>query len=191
MQAEEDKKLDIKQKGRKRERWSIYKKESEAKINELREQLKNANKDKMPNNERIRIRNKISAQQARLKKKMEVIHLNKIIESKDDKIEQLPKILVEQLGLEPYKLQKLADYLEHEWSEYDSDNSVGHWNLEETKEKQKKAAEKRKRESAIIINQAQNAHEKLALVLKDRFCTKQAQIEKYQQNDEKDENEYQ
>ena len=62
IQAEEDKKLDIKQKGRKREKWSIYKKESEAKITELRNMLKDANKNKMSNTERIRIRNKISAQ---------------------------------------------------------------------------------------------------------------------------------
>jgi len=34
---------------------------------------------------------------------------------------------------------------------------VGHWNLAETKEKQKKAAEKRRRESAIVIGQAKNA----------------------------------
>lgn len=43
--------------------------------------------------EKIKIRNKISARQARLKKRMEVIHLNKIIEDKDDKIEQLTYIL--------------------------------------------------------------------------------------------------
>ena len=43
---------------------------------------------------------------------MEVIHLNKIIENKDEKIEKLPQILEENLGLEPYKIQKLADYLE-------------------------------------------------------------------------------
>jgi hypothetical protein len=31
------------------------------------------------------------------------------------------------------KMKKLADYLEENWSEYESDNSVGHWNLDETK----------------------------------------------------------
>lgn len=141
--------------------------------------LKNANKNKMSNQERIRIRNKISAQQARLKKKMEVIHLNKVIENKDDKIEQLPGILERELGLEPYKIQKLADYLEQNWSEYDSDNSVGHWNLQETKDKQKKAAEKKKKEAAILINRAATPQERLILVLKDRLCTKQDQVEKY------------
>ena len=43
---------------------------------------------------------------------MEVIHLNKIIENKDDKIEQLTHILEKKIGIEPSKLQKLADYLE-------------------------------------------------------------------------------
>ena len=105
---------------------------------------------------------------------MEVIHLNKIIENKDDKIDQLPNILRQQLGLEPYKIQKLADYLEQNWSEYDSDNSVGHWNLAETKDKQKRAAEKRKRESAVEMNKVTDPNEKLLLILKDRFMTKQA-----------------
>lgn len=48
--------------------------------------LKKCSKDQLSNEERIRIRNKISARQARLKKRMEVIHLNRIIENKDDKI---------------------------------------------------------------------------------------------------------
>jgi len=61
IQAEEDKKLDMKEKGRKRERWETYKRESEAKIEELREKLKNEDKTNMTNLERIRIRNKISA----------------------------------------------------------------------------------------------------------------------------------
>jgi len=52
--------------------------------------------------------------------------------------------------------------------------------LAETKEKQKKAAEKRRRESAIVIGQAYEPEERLDLVLKDRFVTKQDQIEKYQ-----------
>ena len=63
---------------------------------------------------------------------------------------------------------------------------VGHWNLEENKEKQKKATEIRKRASKIGIKEANNAYEKLDLVFKDRFCTKQEQINKYKQNDEKD-----
>jgi len=42
-----------------------------------------------------------------------------------------------------------------------------------------KAAEKRKRTSAIVIGKAKNAHEKLSLVLQDRFVTKPEQISKY------------
>lgn len=49
---------------------------------------------------------------------------------------------------------------------------VGHWNLAETKEKQKRAAEKRRRESAIVISQAKDPHDRLDMVLKDRFMTK-------------------
>ena len=186
LRAEEERKLDLKQKGRKRERWDNYKRVSEEKIEDLRKVLRGANEAKMSNKERVKIRNQISAQQARLKKKMEVIHLNKIIENKDDKINQLPDILENELGIEPHKIRKLAEYIEANWQEYDSDNSVGHWNLAETKEKQKKAAEKRRKESQIVIDSARNANEKLALVLKDRLCTKEDQVEKYQQNDEKD-----
>jgi len=58
--AAEDKKIvDMKQKGRKRERWEKYKAESEAKIQELRDMLKEG--QDISNSERIRIRNKISA----------------------------------------------------------------------------------------------------------------------------------
>ena len=140
----------------------------------------------MSNAQRIKIRNKISARQARLKVRIQTIHLNKIIEHKDEKIAQLADILKDKVGMADSKMKKLADYLEENWSEYESDNSVGHWNLDETKQRQKKAAERRKQLAKVQINKAKTPHERLSMILKDRLISKQNQIEKYQQNDEKD-----
>ena len=71
----------IKQKGPKREKWEKYKKNAENKIAELRAQVQT-----VPISQRDKIRNKISAQQSRLKQRMEVYHLHKLIEDQNQKM---------------------------------------------------------------------------------------------------------
>ena len=56
------------------------------KIDEIKKKLKTAKQDGMKVSERQRLRNQVSAQQSRIKKKQEVIHLNRLIRAKDDKL---------------------------------------------------------------------------------------------------------
>jgi len=72
----------------------VYFVKGNKKINELRDQLKTNGKN-MTLAERQRIRNKISAQMSRLKKKEETIFLNKVVRDKDDRYLKMAKGLCE------------------------------------------------------------------------------------------------
>lgn len=74
-----------KRRGRKRERDDLYFDKAVNKIQEIRDKLKNAKALGMTVKERQRLRNQISAQQSRIRKKEEVIFLNKITREKDEK----------------------------------------------------------------------------------------------------------
>ena len=75
-----------KRRGRKREKHDVYISNAQKKINEIKEKLKTAKANGMPVKERQKLRNMVSAQQSRIKKKEEVILLNSLIKDKDDKM---------------------------------------------------------------------------------------------------------
>ena len=76
----------LKKRGRKREKWEVYLETAQQKIEEIKEKLKNAKRDGIPVAERQKLRNQVSAQQSRLKKKFEVKYLHNLISTKDQKI---------------------------------------------------------------------------------------------------------
>ena len=72
-----------KKRGRKREKDEEYFERAQQKIEEIKARLKTAKKDGMDVKERQRLRNQVSAQQSRIKKKEEVIQLKKLIRIKN------------------------------------------------------------------------------------------------------------
>ena len=77
------------------------------------------------------------------------------------------------------KLKALAKFIEQEWLEYDSDTSVGQWNLDGQKKRQQKALLKKKQKFAVYKSLHPTPVEELTYILKERMITKQDQIEKY------------
>ena len=77
------KKPAAKTRGRKRERDDKYFDKAHDKVDEIKNTLKTAKQDGMTVKERQRLRNQISAQQSRIRKKEEVIFLNKVTREKD------------------------------------------------------------------------------------------------------------
>ena len=63
------------------------------KINEIKEKLKTAKMDGMDVKERQRLRNQVSAQQSRIKKKEEVIFLNELIKARDAKMVKMHDLI--------------------------------------------------------------------------------------------------
>ena len=98
----------LKKRGRKREKWEVYLENAKKKIDDIKDQLKNAKKNNMPVKERQRLRNMVSAQQSRLKKKNEVLYLHKLIRDKDDKNQVLLEILKDTLQGSPTNLNAIA-----------------------------------------------------------------------------------
>ena len=97
--------IELKRRGRKRERDDIYFVKAINKIKEIREQLKTAKADGISVKERQKLRNQISAQQSRIKKKEEVMFLHRAVKDKDDKMKALIKCLT--LTLQPDDLIKI------------------------------------------------------------------------------------
>ena len=79
--------------GRKKENDKVYFSKAEQKIQEIKNKLKTAKADGMNVKERQRLRNQVSAQQSRIKKKQETIELKNVIKLKDDRIESTIDIL--------------------------------------------------------------------------------------------------
>lgn len=86
-----------KRRGRKRERDDVYFVKAVNKIKEIREILKTAKKDGLTVKQRQKLRNQISAQQSRIKKKEEVMFLHRAVKEKDGKMEHLIKCLADML----------------------------------------------------------------------------------------------
>ena len=86
-----------KRRGRKRERDDKYFDKAVNKIAEIKELLRNAKKTGMPVKERQRLRNQISAQQSRIRKKEETIFLNRVCREKDEKFLQLINLMANNL----------------------------------------------------------------------------------------------
>lgn len=72
--------------GRKRLPDNKYFGDAQEKIESIKQKLKTAKQDGMDVKERQRLRNQVSAQQSRIKKKVEVLFLNKLIRERDDKL---------------------------------------------------------------------------------------------------------
>jgi hypothetical protein len=90
--ANDSNQKELKRRGRKRERDDVYFVKGNKKINDLRDKLKLEGKG-MTLTERQQIRNKISAQMSRLKKKEETIFLNRVVREKDDRYLKMAKSL--------------------------------------------------------------------------------------------------
>jgi hypothetical protein len=86
-----------KRRGRKRERDDVYFLKAVSKIEEIRETLKTAKKDGLTVKQRQKLRNQISAQQSRIRKKEEVMFLHGAVREKDAKMEALIKCLAKTL----------------------------------------------------------------------------------------------
>ena len=61
----------------------MYFKKAQQKIDELKTKLKTAKQDGIPVKEREKMRNQISAQTSRMRKKEEVMYFNKAVRDKD------------------------------------------------------------------------------------------------------------
>ena len=105
--------VELKRRGRKRERDDIYFVKAINKIKEIREQLKTAKADGISVKERQKLRNQISAQQSRIKKKEEVMFLHRAVKDKDDKMKALIKCLT--LILQPDDLIKIHSMMQKPW----------------------------------------------------------------------------
>ena len=79
----------LKRRGRKRERDDLYFLKAEERIAKLKAQLKTAKADGLTVKERQRLRNQVSAQQSRIKRKGEAMYLNEIVQKKDNKFKEL------------------------------------------------------------------------------------------------------
>jgi len=114
----------------------------------------------------------VSAQQSRLKKKNEVLYLHKLIRDKDDKNQVLLDILKDILQDDPSNLNSIAQEMQ---SKIDNDS--------DGEDSDAKAAEANKRQKV-------STPEEFEQIFLDRMLTKQSALEKYQQNDEKDDGHY-
>lgn len=114
-----------KRRGRKRERDDLYFDKAVNKIQEIRDKLKNAKASGMTVKERQRLRNQISAQQSRIRKKEEVIFLNKVTREKDEKFKQLIEAMV--TTLQPHDLIEVQKKVSANWNIQEM--SVRHYNL--------------------------------------------------------------
>jgi hypothetical protein len=83
------------------------------KIQEIREILKTAKKDGLTVKQRQKLRNQISAQQSRIRKKEEVMFLHRAVKEKDDKMEALIKNLANTLT--PLELIKIHSNMQGPW----------------------------------------------------------------------------
>ena len=105
-----------KRRGRKKEKDENYFKRAVEKIEELKEKLKNAKSTGMPVKERQRLRNQVSAQQSRIKKKEEVITLNNMIKDKDNKMQIfINDILLKKLQNHQEIIQQITHDIENKW----------------------------------------------------------------------------
>lgn len=102
-----------KRRGRKRERDDKYFDKATAKIEEIKAKLKTAKKDGISVRERQRLRNQISAQQSRIRKKEEVIFLNKVTREKDQKFIDMLNYMVNNFG--SAELLKMHKNLATKW----------------------------------------------------------------------------
>ena len=76
-----------------------------SKIEEIRETLKTAKEDGLTVKQRQKLRNQISAQQSRIRKKEELIFFHRAVKEKDDKMEALIKSLA--TTLTPQEIMKI------------------------------------------------------------------------------------
>lgn len=103
-----------KRRGRKRERDDLYFIKAQQRIEDLKAQLRTAKQDGMPVKQRQRLRNQVSAQQSRIKRKEESMVLHNIVKEKDDKFEEFLQFLGKSLGQD--KIQKINHHFLQEWN---------------------------------------------------------------------------
>ena len=90
--------MEHKRRGRKREHDEEFFQNAENKIAKVREQLKTAKADGLNVNQRARLRNQISAQTTRVRRRKELLYLNDVVRAKDAKFKALTSVLFEQLN---------------------------------------------------------------------------------------------
>lgn len=76
-----------KKRGRKKENDQDYFERAMAKIEEIKDKLKTAKQDGIDVKERQKMRNQVSAQQSRIKKKQEVLYLSRMLDESKSKYE--------------------------------------------------------------------------------------------------------
>jgi hypothetical protein len=108
-----------KRRGRKRIRDDQYFIRAHATIKKFKEQLHNAKETGLTVKERNALRNKVSAQNARLRKKHESIFLVKVVDEKDSKMASLIDSLTEILS--PDDLKRIYSKVSQKWQEEDEE----------------------------------------------------------------------
>mmetsp|Transcript_32876 Transcript_32876/g.50268 ORF Transcript_32876/g.50268 Transcript_32876/m.50268 type:complete len:168 (+) Transcript_32876:973-1476(+) len=111
-----------KRRGRKRERDDRYFEQGYKKIQDIMDKLKTAKKDGMPIAERQRLRNQISAQRSRLKKKEENLFLNRKVREKDRKFQNLVDGLTSVLN--ETQAKALWDRVCPDWKKIDDEDNI-------------------------------------------------------------------
>ena len=107
-------KEELKRRGRKRERDDLYFSKAEDRIAELKRQLATAKQDGLTVKERQRLRNQVSAQQSRIKRKGEAMFLNKTVTEKDEMFKELIKYMGEKI--DQHTLQQIFSHFNKKWS---------------------------------------------------------------------------
>ena len=167
-----------KKRGRKREKWEIYKEKANEKIKKLQEKLQSLKDNKGTVGERYKLRNQISAQQSRIKQRMQVMHLNKIIQDKDDKINNMTEFFLghAENASNPL-LDEFVKHMQDNWKEYESDTSCYQETLS-TYTKSKIQKREPKTEKSIPIDET--TVQKFSRIIKDKLITKTEDVNKYQ-----------
>ena len=97
-----------KKRGRKTENWEKYVQDALEKINQYKEKLRTAQDNNVSIKDRQKWRNLISAQESRLKKKIELKFLHFLLNCKDQRLEILFDIIQTKLDTDPETLKGIA-----------------------------------------------------------------------------------
>ena len=164
---------DLKRRGRKRERDDVYFEQGYAKIAGIQAKLKTAKADGMKVEDRQRLRNQISAQKSRLKKKEENMFLNKKVREKDQLFTDLVASTLKHI--DPTQIQSMMNDVARLWkvpSAAVASNA--------------QPSLSRRVSAKMTKNTTKSGPEDLKELLLKNFLTTQNELDQFQQNDEKE-----
>lgn len=99
-----------------------------AKIDEIKKKLRTAKQDGMDVKMRQKLRNQVSAQQSRIKKKQEVLYLKTLLDKDNDKVCGILDILDSHLEKHPALLSKIKDQIQATYGDVERSNiDIWYW----------------------------------------------------------------